>query len=158
MGTIPRYLDFFDMDFFLIAMRYTLLEQDVLDSEFPRCAERGVGIVIGGTYNSGILATGAVPARDATITRRPSPKSWSASREMEAVCTAPRRAARRRGAAIPARPSDRRLGHSRRDFARAGRAEPRRVQPPYSGRPLGRTQARKTAARRRAGAGLIQRH
>ena len=42
-------------------MRYTLLEQDVLDSELPRCAERGVGIVIGGGYNSGILATGAVP-------------------------------------------------------------------------------------------------
>ena len=36
MGTIPKYLDFFDMDFFLIAMRYTLLEQDVLDAEFPR--------------------------------------------------------------------------------------------------------------------------
>ena len=61
MGTIPRYLDMFDIDFFLIAMRYTLLEQDVLDLEFPRCAERGVGIVIGGVYNSGILATGAVP-------------------------------------------------------------------------------------------------
>ncbi len=61
MGTIPRYLDMFDIDFFLIAMRYTLLEQDVLDLEFPRCAERGVGIVIGGPYNSGITATGAGP-------------------------------------------------------------------------------------------------
>src|SRR5260370_1264253 len=61
IGTIPRYLDLFDIDFFLIAMRYTLLEQDVLNEEFPRCAERGVGIVVGGTYNSGILATGAVP-------------------------------------------------------------------------------------------------
>ena len=61
MGSIPRFLDLFDMDFFLLAMRYTLLEQDVLESEFPRCAERGVGIVIGGGYNSGILATGAVP-------------------------------------------------------------------------------------------------
>jgi D-threo-aldose 1-dehydrogenase len=59
-GTIPRLLDLFDIDFFLLAMRYTLLETDVLDSEFPRCAERGVGIVIGGGYNSGILATGAV--------------------------------------------------------------------------------------------------
>ncbi len=58
--SIPRYLDLFDIDFFLLAMRYTLLEQDVLDSEFPRCAERGVGIIIGGGYNSGILATGAV--------------------------------------------------------------------------------------------------
>jgi D-threo-aldose 1-dehydrogenase len=61
MGTMPRYLDMFDIDFFLIAMRYTLLEQDVLDLEFPRCAERGVGIIIGGPYNSGILATGATP-------------------------------------------------------------------------------------------------
>jgi D-threo-aldose 1-dehydrogenase len=60
MGSIPRFLDLFDIDFFLLAMRYTLLEQDVLEIEFPRCAERGVGIVIGGGYNSGILATGAV--------------------------------------------------------------------------------------------------
>ena len=61
MGSIPRFLDLFDIDFFLLAMRYTLLEQEVLDSEFPRCAERGVGIIIGGGYNSGILATGAAP-------------------------------------------------------------------------------------------------
>jgi D-threo-aldose 1-dehydrogenase len=60
MGTIPRYLELFDIDFFLLAMRYTLLEQDVLDREFALCAERGVGVVIGGPYNSGILATGAV--------------------------------------------------------------------------------------------------
>ena len=58
---IPRFLDLFDIDFFLLAMRYTLLEQEVLESIFPRCAERGVGIVVGGGYNSGILATGAVP-------------------------------------------------------------------------------------------------
>ncbi len=60
MGSIPRFLDLFDMDFFLLAMRYTLLEQDVLESEFPRCEERGVGIIVGGGYNSGILASGAV--------------------------------------------------------------------------------------------------
>ena len=60
-GAIPRFLDLFDIDFFLLAMRYTLLEQDVLESVFPRCDESGVGIVIGGGYNSGILATGAVP-------------------------------------------------------------------------------------------------
>jgi D-threo-aldose 1-dehydrogenase len=58
---IPRFLDLFDIDFFLLAMRYTLLEQEVLDSIFPRCGERGVGIVVGGGYNSGILATAAVP-------------------------------------------------------------------------------------------------
>ena len=50
-----------DVDFFLVAMPYTLLDTDVLDSEFPRCAERGVGFVIGAPFASGILATGAVP-------------------------------------------------------------------------------------------------
>ncbi len=85
MGTIPRYLDLFDMDFFLIAMRYTLLEQDVLDYEFERCAERGVGIVVGGTYNSGILATGAAP--NAMHNYEPaSPEILERVRRMEAVC------------------------------------------------------------------------
>jgi D-threo-aldose 1-dehydrogenase len=85
MGTIPRYLDLFDIDFFLIAMRYTLLEQDVLDEEFPRCAERGVGIVVGGTYNSGILATGAVA--NAMHNYSPAgPEILERVRQMEAVC------------------------------------------------------------------------
>jgi D-threo-aldose 1-dehydrogenase len=85
MGTIPRYLDLFDMDFFLIAMRYTLLEQDVLDSEFPRCAERNVGIIIGGTYNSGILATGSVP--NAMHNYEPAkPDILAKVAKMEAVC------------------------------------------------------------------------
>ena len=59
-GMIPRFLDLIDLDFFLVAMPYTLLDQDVLDSEFPRCAERGIGFVIGAVFASGILATGAV--------------------------------------------------------------------------------------------------
>jgi D-threo-aldose 1-dehydrogenase len=50
-----------DFDLFLLAGRYTLLEQGPLDSFFPLCAARGIGIVIGGPYNSGILATGPVP-------------------------------------------------------------------------------------------------
>ena len=48
-----------DMDIFLLAGRYTLLEQEALDSFLPMCEARGVGIVLGGPYNSGILATGA---------------------------------------------------------------------------------------------------
>ena len=80
IGTIPRYLDLFDIDFFLIAMRYTLLEQDVLNDEFLHCAERGVGIVIGGLYNSGITATGSGPRR-CTTTSRPAPRSRRAFRK-----------------------------------------------------------------------------
>ena len=49
-------------DVFLLANRYTLLEQAVLDSGFlARCRREGVAIVIGAPLNAGILATGAVP-------------------------------------------------------------------------------------------------
>ncbi len=50
-----------DMDLFLLAGRYTLLEQEALTSFLPMCEDHGVGIVLGGPYNSGILATGARP-------------------------------------------------------------------------------------------------
>jgi D-threo-aldose 1-dehydrogenase len=49
-----------DADLCLLAGRYTLLEQDSLDELLPMCEERGVGIVLGGVYNSGVLATGPV--------------------------------------------------------------------------------------------------
>jgi D-threo-aldose 1-dehydrogenase len=50
-----------DFDMFLLAGRYTLLEQEALNSFLPICEEKGIGIVLGGPYNSGILATGPVP-------------------------------------------------------------------------------------------------
>ena len=51
-----RLLELVDPDLFLLAGRYTLLEQDPIDRLFPQCAEKGAGIVVGGPYNSGILA------------------------------------------------------------------------------------------------------
>ena len=59
-GMVTRFLESFDMDFFLLAMPYTLLDQEALDDELPRCSERNVGVIIGAPYSSGILATGAV--------------------------------------------------------------------------------------------------
>lgn len=50
-----------DPDLFLLAGRYTLLEQEALGSFLPVCQKRGIGIVLGGPYNSGILATGPKP-------------------------------------------------------------------------------------------------
>lgn len=50
-----------DFDLFLLAGRYTLLEQDSLESFLPYCTEKHIGIVLGGPYNSGILATGPRP-------------------------------------------------------------------------------------------------
>ncbi len=45
-----------DFDCFLLAGRYTLLEQTALDSFFPACQARGISIIIGGPFNSGVLA------------------------------------------------------------------------------------------------------
>lgn len=48
-----------EFDVVLLAGRYTLLEQGALDSFLPLCAARDVSVVVGGPYNSGILARGA---------------------------------------------------------------------------------------------------
>ncbi len=45
-------------DCFLLAGRYSLLEQEPLESFFPKCNAYGASIIVGGAYNSGILATG----------------------------------------------------------------------------------------------------
>lgn len=48
-----------DPDIFLLAGRYTLLDTSALDNLIPACARRGTRLVIGGPYNSGLLAGGA---------------------------------------------------------------------------------------------------
>jgi D-threo-aldose 1-dehydrogenase len=50
-----RLLAALDPDLFLLAGRYTLLEQAPLHGLLPACERRGVGIVIGGPFNSGVL-------------------------------------------------------------------------------------------------------
>ncbi|MBB3910926.1 aldo/keto reductase [Sphingomonas desiccabilis] len=53
-----RTIEQADPDVFLLAGRYSLLNQPALDRLFPLCAERGVHVVVGGPYNSGLLAGG----------------------------------------------------------------------------------------------------
>jgi D-threo-aldose 1-dehydrogenase len=53
---LARLADAAPFDGFLLAGRYTLLDQGALDDLLPACAARGMGIVLGGVYNSGILA------------------------------------------------------------------------------------------------------
>jgi D-threo-aldose 1-dehydrogenase len=60
-GMMQRFLAFCQPDFWLVAMPYTLLRQEMLDLEFGICEERGISVVIGAPFQSGILATGAVP-------------------------------------------------------------------------------------------------
>ena len=74
-----------DFDLFLLAGRYTLLEQEALDSFLPLCEARGIGVVTGGPYNSGILATGAVPG--AFYNYDPAPeKIMKKVNEIEEIC------------------------------------------------------------------------
>ena len=84
---MPRFLDMVDLDFFIVALSYNLLDNGVLDTELPLCEKAGVGIVGGAIFASGILATGAVegafydyaPAKPPILER---------VRRIEAVCRA----------------------------------------------------------------------
>ncbi len=80
-----RLLELGDFDGFLLAGRYTLLEQEALDTFLPICEQRDVGIILGGPYNSGILATGAVPGAKYNYTDAPE-DILSRVRKIEAVC------------------------------------------------------------------------
>lgn len=75
-----------DFDLFLLAGRYTLLEQEgSLNSFLPLCEKRGIGIILGGPYNSGILASGAV--KGAMYNYDPAPKHiMERVARIEAVC------------------------------------------------------------------------
>lgn len=74
-----------DFDCFLLAGRYTLLEQDALNSFLPLCEKRGAAVVVGGGFNSGILATGA--KEGAKYNYAPAPATiMDKVRRMEAVC------------------------------------------------------------------------
>lgn len=74
-----------DMDCVMLAGRYSLLEQPALETFLPLALEKNIGVMLGGVFNSGILATGAVdgarynyqPAPEAVLTR---------VRAMQAVC------------------------------------------------------------------------
>ena len=76
-----------DFDLFLLAGRYTLLEQEALESFLPLCEERTIGIVVGGPYNSGILATGAKPGAFYDYEPAPQPVLDRVAR-IERVCAA----------------------------------------------------------------------
>jgi D-threo-aldose 1-dehydrogenase len=75
-----------DFDCFLLAGRYTLLEQSALDTLLPYCAEQNTSLLIGGPYNTGILATGAIAG--AYYNYAPAPAEvMERVRRIEAVCT-----------------------------------------------------------------------
>ena len=58
---LEDYVRHVDLDCALLANRYTLLEQTPLREAFNLAQQKGIAIFAGGVFNSGILATGAVP-------------------------------------------------------------------------------------------------
>jgi D-threo-aldose 1-dehydrogenase len=74
-----------DFDAMLLAGRYSLLEQPALASFMPLALEKGIGLMLGGVFNSGILATGPVPG--ARYNYRPAPPEILARvAAIEAIC------------------------------------------------------------------------
>jgi D-threo-aldose 1-dehydrogenase len=74
-----------DFDCFMLAGRYTLLEQKPLDGLLPLLEEKGIGILLAGPFNSGILATGAVEGAKYDYAPAP-PEVLDRVRRIEAVC------------------------------------------------------------------------
>ena len=75
------------LDVILLAGRYTLLEQNALDALFPACEAAGTAIVVGGPYNSGILAVGTRTAAPLYYDYEPAPSAVIEKvRKIEAVC------------------------------------------------------------------------
>ncbi|MEY4695638.1 MAG: hypothetical protein RIT14_66 [Pseudomonadota bacterium] len=74
-----------DFDIFLLAGEYSLLRDEALEGFLNPAARRGVGVVIGGPYNSGILATGPRPG--AHYRYEPAP-DWAMQKagRLQAVC------------------------------------------------------------------------
>lgn len=81
-----RFVADTDIDCVLLAGRYTLLEQGALDF-LDEAQQRGIGVMLGGVFNSGILATGS--AGGGAYNYKPAPADVVARVErIEAVCAA----------------------------------------------------------------------
>lgn len=76
-----------DWDCFLLAGRYTLLEQESIRTFLPKCNTRNCSIIIGGAYNSGILATGTKKAGPLYYDYGPAPQRViDKVKKLEALC------------------------------------------------------------------------
>lgn len=71
-----------DPDVFLVAGRYTLLDHTALAQLFPACAAKGAKVVLGGPYNSGLLAGGTTFNYETAA-----PEMAARARAIGAVCS-----------------------------------------------------------------------
>lgn len=81
---LARFAGEGDFDGFLLAGRYTLLDQSAQADLMPVCVERDIGVIIGGVYNSGVIAD---PAGNAKFNYRAAPDAVIEKlHRIEAVC------------------------------------------------------------------------
>jgi D-threo-aldose 1-dehydrogenase len=109
------------LDCILLAGRYSLLEQSPLHGLFETCEQRGVSIVIGGPYNSGILATGSQAAAPKFDYSDASKDVLGRVRRIESVCE-------RHGVALPAAALQFCLAHPVVASVIPGLADPQQVR------------------------------
>lgn len=83
--TSLRFIQAGDFDCMLLAGRYTLLEQGALHGFLPECVKRGVSVILGGPYNSGILTGGVKPGATHDYAPAAAPLIEKAQK-IEAIC------------------------------------------------------------------------
>ena len=74
-----------DFDCFLVAGRYTLLDQSALAEFLPLCQEKGISVILGGPYNSGILASDLSPEATYQYAKAPH-EILDRARRIRSVC------------------------------------------------------------------------
>ena len=80
-------LEYGEFDCFLLAGRYTLLEQGALDTFLPRCEARNVSVIIGGVYNSNVLVLGTRSGQTLYYNYEPAPAPViERVRRLETIC------------------------------------------------------------------------
>lgn len=119
-GILCRFAKAGRFDLFMLAGRYTLLEQTPLDDLLPLCSRQGIAIAIAAPFNSGILATGAGAGAKYFYTDAP-PEILDRTRRIEEVCAA-------HGVPLPAAALQFPLGHPAVASVVAGFAAPAEVE------------------------------
>lgn len=83
-AALAAYVAGYEVDVVLIAGRFSLLDHDAMDTLLPLCAKTGTAVVVGGVFNTGLLAD---PSDDAMFNYRPVPaEALARARRCQALC------------------------------------------------------------------------
>ncbi|MFD7623390.1 aldo/keto reductase, partial [Streptomyces sp. NPDC059802] len=85
-GPLASYVAEFEVDVVLVAGRFSLLDHEALTTLLPLCARTGTAVVVGGVFNTGLLAD---PSPGAMFNYRPVPtEALERARQCRALCDA----------------------------------------------------------------------